>query len=174
MKRRILDIYLKRCDFWWMGYRENEGVVLNNWVPWCHSNIITAFLILEEDPVRAVEAVIKSMYSMDRFLKTYHEDGGCDEGPVYWTRAGASLLEYLELLYGASEGRIDFFDEPLVKEIGRYIRRVHINEDYYVNFADAAAKVKITGRSWFTGMGKGFAIKNLWDWVCILLNLRRI
>jgi hypothetical protein len=31
-------------------------------------------------------------------LGVYHDDGGCDEGPGYWNRAGASLFECLDLL----------------------------------------------------------------------------
>jgi len=39
----------------------------------------------------------------------------------------------------------DFFRMPLVQEIGRYIYRAHICEDYFINFADASAKLNIAG-----------------------------
>ena len=45
----------------------------------------------------------------------------------------------------ATNGEIDLYDRPLVKEIGRYIYRVHIADDYFVNFADASAKVHPAG-----------------------------
>jgi hypothetical protein len=81
------------------------------------------------------------MRSLERFFDAYHDDGGCDEGPSYWGRAGGSLFDCLELLYGATNGAIDIYDEPLVGEIGRYLYRVHIGGDYYVNFADGGARV---------------------------------
>jgi hypothetical protein len=66
-------------------------------------------------------------------------------GPSYWGRAGASLFDNLELFDSATRGRLNFFGLPLVGEIGRYIYRVHIAGDYFVNFADAPAKVSIDG-----------------------------
>jgi hypothetical protein len=47
----------------------------------------------------------------------------------------------LELLHSASEGNIDIFDHPLIKEMGRYIYRVYIQDRYFINFADAASKL---------------------------------
>jgi hypothetical protein len=35
---------------------------------------------------------------------------------------------------------MDIYHEPLIKNMGRYIYRVHINEDFFVNFGDAFAR----------------------------------
>ena len=43
-------------------------------------------------------AVHKILRSLDNFIDPYHDDGGCDEGPGYWSRAGGSLFDCLELL----------------------------------------------------------------------------
>ena len=48
-------------------------------------------------PRAATRAVAKIARSLDRFVDAYPDDGGCDEGPSYWGRAGASLFEALEL-----------------------------------------------------------------------------
>ena len=141
-KRRILDPFLERDDFWWMGYDPKRKV--NNWNPWIHSNCLTAFLIFEKDTTRRIRAVEKSMVSLDKFMDVYHSDGGCDEGTSYWGHAGASLFDCLELLYHATEGKVSFYDEPIVKEIGRFIYKSYIIEDYFINFADGGAKVKIS------------------------------
>jgi hypothetical protein len=141
MKRRILDPYLARDDFWWMGLNTNRKV--NNWNPWITSNCITSFLLLEEDAGRRTEGIKKALQSLDAFMNIHFGDGGCDEGPGYWNRAGASLFDCLELLYNASGGKINLYGESLVKEIGRYIYRAHIDADYYVNFADGDAKLKL-------------------------------
>lgn len=137
--RRILTPCLER-DFGWMGFR---GGRVNNWNPWCNSNWLVSALLIEPDESRRVAAVAKVVRSLDYFLDAYDDDGGCDEGPGYWGRAGASLYDCLDLLHSASGGAIDVYDKPLVQEIGRYIYRVHIANRYFVNFADASARVGI-------------------------------
>ena len=135
---RVLTPCLERDDFWWMGFTPSE---VNNWNPWINSNWLASALLVEADPERRVAAVAKSVRSLDRFLGPYPRDGGCDEGPSYWGRAGASLLDCLELLYSATDGRVDVYGEPLVREIGRFIYRVQIEGRYFVNFSDASAIV---------------------------------
>ena len=137
--RRILTPCLELKDFHWMGYRDTS---LNNWTPWICSNWIGCVLLCEQDPSRKAEAIYKNMEILDHFLAPYNTDGGCDEGPAYWGRAGASLYDCLEWLKAGSGGEIDVWDHPLVKNIGKYICKVHIKDDYYVNFADASALVK--------------------------------
>jgi hypothetical protein len=134
---RVLGPCLDRDDFWWMGF---GGRAVNNWNPWIVSNWLAAALLVEENPARRGASVHKALRCLDIFLASYPADGGCDEGPGYWDRAGGSLFDCLELLRSASGGKIDVFDRPLIKEIGRYIGRVHIAGPWAVNFADASAK----------------------------------
>ncbi|MDN5215531.1 heparinase II/III family protein [Fulvivirgaceae bacterium BMA12] len=136
IERRILVPNLEHTDFHWMGY---QGQDLNNWTPWICSNWLACVLILEKDHSRRASAVYKIMTLLDRFTQPYPADGGCDEGPSYWGRAGASLFDCLELLEMATGGKVAVWDEPLIKNIGQYIYKVHIKDDYYVNFADASA-----------------------------------
>jgi len=137
MERRILTPCLTRDDFGWMGF---AGGRVNNWNPWCNASWLTCTLLVEPDADRRVASVAKIVRSLDYFLDAYADDGGCDEGPGYWSRAGASLFDCLELLHAATGGQINVYDRPLIQEIGRYIYRVHIADDYFVNFADASAK----------------------------------
>ncbi len=137
MDRRILTPCFEREDFGWMGFK---GGRVNNWNPWCNASWLTCTLLVEPDETRRIASVAKVVRSLDHFLDVYADDGGCDEGPGYWSRAGASLLDCLELLHDATNGAIDVYDRPLIQEIGRYLYRVHIADDYFVNFADASAK----------------------------------
>lgn len=138
-KARIIDPFLERDDFWWMGLREGRRV--NNWNPWCTSNCLTALLLLEEDEARRRQGVVKALRILDAFLASYSPDGGCDEGTSYWSRAGGSLFDCLELLYLATGGGIDVFTDPLIAEMGRYMVRMYIGGDYFVNFADGGARL---------------------------------
>lgn len=142
LERRILTPLYERNDFWWMGFRLRPGQErVNNWNPWICSNWLSAVLLMERDEQRRLETVHKIMRSVDNFIDPYPADGGCDEGPSYWGRAGASLFDNLELFHSASNGQIDLYAEPLIQEIGRFVYRAHIADDYYLNFADAPALV---------------------------------
>ena len=140
--RRIIDPFLQRDDFWWMGLRGQRQ--LNNWTPWCTSHALAAALLLEDDPARRTAAVRKAMGCLDRFLAAQPTDGGCDEGTGYWDRAAGSVFDCLELLHGACAGKIDVYAEPLVRDMARYLYRAHIAGPWFVNFADGGARVEIS------------------------------
>ncbi len=137
--RRIFTPALARDDFWWMGFGERKN--LNNWTPWIDSNWLAAVLLLEADPRRRVAAVYKIMRSLDNFINIYPDDGASDEGPGYWDRAAASLFDNLELLRGATSGRVDIYGSPLVRSMGQYIYRVYIKDQYFIPMGDASAKI---------------------------------
>lgn len=137
---RILTPNLERDDFWWMGFGSD---IINNWNPWINSNWLTAVLLLERDEDRRLESIHKIMRSLDRLIESYPADGGSDEGPGYWSRAAGSLLDALDLLHSASNGTIDLYDEPLIREMGKFIYRTHISSEYFINFADATARIAV-------------------------------
>jgi hypothetical protein len=136
MKKAVLPYY-ERDDFWWMGLDGSRSV--NNWNPWTNHNMLTAILILEDDQAKKTEGVAKVIRSLDQFINVYPEDGGCDEGPSYWGRAGASLYQCLDLLKRATGGKFDVYNHPLVKNMGSYIYKAYIEYPYFINFADADA-----------------------------------
>lgn len=137
IRHKVLDVYDQREDFWWMGF---TGRMVNNWNVWVNHNMLTTILLMEEDPVRKARNVYKTMRSVDKFINYYEPDGGCDEGPSYWGHAGGALYEYLEMLHMGTDGRVDIFDQEIIKNIGRYIYRAQISYPYVINFADASAQ----------------------------------
>ena len=139
---RILRPYREFDDWVWLGEVRKP---VNNWNPWIHSNVLACTLLLDTDETVRRETVEKCVRYLDVFLDGYDDDGGCDEGPGYWGRAGASLFDCLEWLHSASGGALSAYDDALVQEIGRYIYRVHIGDTWYVNYADASAKVYLEG-----------------------------
>jgi hypothetical protein len=117
-----------------------RGNRVNNWNPWICSNWLTSVLIMEKDAERRAQSVSKILRVADNFLNQYPKDGGCDEGPGYWGRAGASLFDCLELMHSATNGQFDVYDNTLIQEMGRFIYRAHIDGSYRLNFADASAR----------------------------------
>jgi len=135
---KALNPYFSRDDFWYMGFSGERRV--NNWNPWVNYNMLTSFLLVEDDPERKAKAVQKILLSLDKFLNGYPDDGGCDEGPSYWGAAGAYLYECLEIMKNATNGQFDVFDDQLVRNMGQYFYQVNIHAPYFINFADADAK----------------------------------
>ncbi|MFW5754717.1 MAG: heparinase II/III domain-containing protein, partial [Marinilabiliaceae bacterium] len=150
VNQRVLEPCLKRDDFWWMGKGKNFTGLINNWTPWIASNWLMANLIFEKEESRRAEATWKSLGIVDKFINSYPDDGACDEGPGYWFHAGGKLFDFLEVLHNVSKGEINVYDEPIVREMGRYLYRVHIADDKFVNFADASSKIHAVYRNYET------------------------
>jgi hypothetical protein len=143
LDRRILTPVLTR-DFGWMGFgAQTRAGRPNNWNPWICSSVLTAALLIESETERRAQIVHKLLRCLDCFLQPYPADGGCDEGPGYWSRAGGSLFDNLELLSSASQGKIDLFQNSLVQEIGRFVYRAHISGSYFVDLGDCPARIEI-------------------------------
>jgi hypothetical protein len=130
VRERVLIPYYTRTDFWWMGF---GGGMVNNWNVWVNFNAMQCILLMETDVQKRADNIYKAMRSIDKFINYYHDDGGCDEGPSYWSHAGGKLFEGLELLHTATGGKVDIYQNELIKNIGRYIYRAYINEPYFVN-----------------------------------------
>lgn len=140
LQERILDTYMNVDRFWWMAINYKPGSLVNNWNPWCNSNVLQCFLLLEKDPEVLAKAVYRSMVSVDKFINYTHSDGACEEGPSYWGHAAGKMYDYLQVLYDGTGGKISLFDEPIIKNMGEYISRSYVGDGWVVNFADASAK----------------------------------
>ena len=176
IKKALIPFYT-RNDFWWMGLNagkgysvnnpdntwfnyKNEnnknllisakivGAGINNWNPWVNYNILNCILLLEDDPVKKQEGLQKIIISLDKFPNSYPDDGGCNEGPMYWGVAGAILYQSLALLKNVTDGKFDVFDNPLIQNIGTYFCKANIHAPYFIDFADADA----------TGSGNPFQV----------------
>ena len=132
LNERIIKPFLT-CTFWWMGFYKTGT---NNWGPWIVSNVLYITAVTVEDDRTRTAVVEKALRCIDEYTDILPADGGCDEGPGYWAKAGGSLFDCLELIYDMTGGKIDVFDHPHIKKVGEYIAKVNICDRYYVNFAD--------------------------------------
>ncbi len=139
LQTRILDPFMNRT-FWWMATNATPETMVNNWNPWCNFNVLTCFLLLENDPDKLAQAVSRTMESVDKFINYTHEDGACEEGPSYWGHAAGKMYDYLALLSQATNGKVSVFDQPMIKNMGEYIAKSYVGSGWVVNFADASAR----------------------------------
>ena len=140
IRERILDPYMNDDNMWWMAFNWKPGDLINNWNPWCNTNVLQCFLLMENDADRLSKAVYRSMKSVDRFLNFVKSDGACEEGPSYWGHAAGKLYDYLQILSQGTGGQITLFNEPMIRRMGEYMSRSYVGNGWVVNFADASAK----------------------------------
>lgn len=144
-KRRILEPYLRHDDWGYQGFiwakdPAHRGRV-NNWNPWINANVLVTAALTARDPALRARVIHKTMESLDNFMIPYPLDGGSDEGPEYWEKAAGSVLDYLETLKGVTAGRIDVVSRPILRKMGEYIYKTHINGSYYFNYGDCDARL---------------------------------
>lgn len=140
IQRRMLQPYYTRRDFWWMGYQTTARP--NNWTIWCNYNLLQCILLMETDPARRLQGIYKTIETTDLFLDTYEDDGVCEEGPSYWNRAAGYLQPYLEILQHITGGRLQAWQLPRIKAMGRFIMLAHVAGNYYFNYSDAPARLR--------------------------------
>ncbi|HRU06191.1 MAG TPA: heparinase, partial [Candidatus Brocadiia bacterium] len=140
VQRRVILPCLSRDDFWWMAGASGRA---SNWTVWTCSNWLTCVLLDEPDPERRVQAAAKIAGCLNRYADAVPQDGGCDEGPHYWSYAAASLVDALDLLAAATQGKLSFYDQPIVRDMVRYIAYAHICDRYFVNFADGPGVLQV-------------------------------
>jgi hypothetical protein len=139
VNRRVF-IPLQTAKYEWMG-NGDKNAKLNNWAPWIMSNYLTAALLLEKDFAKRIQYVSKAMQLTDQYINGIGDDGGCEEGPHYWTFGTGCVLDILNLLSNASHGSIDIYKEKIIRNMGAYIYKTHISENYFVNVADSHPEV---------------------------------
>lgn len=139
LDKRIMTPYLENDNYWWLAL-DYKGQLVNNWNPWCNSNCLMTFMLLENNADRLSQAIYRSMQSVDKFLNYVHADGACEEGPSYWGHASGKLYDYLELLGSITGEKISLFSNEQIKAMGEYIARSYVGNGWVVNFADASAQ----------------------------------
>lgn len=142
IERRVIAPFMTHDDFWWMGMIRRD---VCNWTPWILSNVIEVLLLLERDAWRRSEGIARALRMLDSYLAVMPADGGCDEGAGYFNMAGAALFDCLESVYAATEGRVDFYGEPLIRNIAAFPLKAHVGGPYFLNFADCDVKPALDG-----------------------------
>ena len=140
LQERILDPFMNNDREWWMAFHWKPGIIINNWNPWCNSNVLQCYLLLENNRDKLAKAVWRSMQSVDKFINFVKADGACEEGPSYWGHAAGKMYDYLQILFDGTAGQVSLFDHPQVRNMGEYISRSYVGNGWVVNFADASAQ----------------------------------
>ena len=139
IKRRVRsEIYENfiNNDYKWMGY----GRIPNNWNPWIISNVVRTIINLEEYGELEYKTLARSVFIINKYFSHYPEDGGCDEGVVYWGHAGGCFIIYADCMKRLTNGKFDLTSLEKTKNMARFTVSMYNCNDYIMNFSDCAAK----------------------------------
>jgi len=136
---RMLDPFMARSDFWWMGLQD-KGRTLNNWTVCCSFNAMMCFMLLENDADRLADGVWKSMLCVDQLLNYAPADGACDEGPSYWKGNAGMVINYLSALQRITGGKVAALRDPFVRRMAEFYVHSCVGDEWLVSFADAHAR----------------------------------
>ncbi|MBQ9548031.1 MAG: heparinase II/III family protein [Bacteroidales bacterium] len=123
----------------WMGFGEQTHAI-NNWNTTCNTHVFLAFALAEQDQQKLNAAVSRIFTSIDNYLSYIKQDGCCDEGPGYWRMASGKFYEFARYVCDATEGRINVFDDPLLRKAGEFRSKIDLGDGWVVDFGDGEAR----------------------------------
>ncbi len=157
---RIVNPYLDK-HWGWMG---NGYDGASNWTVWCTQNVLISTFLSDTDTTTKNAVIQKSCESIDCFINTYSEDGGCDEGAEYYHHAALCMYLGISIINRVTAGAFsEIFNLNKIKNIALYIKNVHISGPYYVNFADCSPVAGTAGAREYL-FGKAIGSKELMDY----------
>ena len=140
LQQRMLDPFMTRDDFWWMGFKEDKKRVLNNWTIYCAFNSMMCYMLLEDDVDKLSDAVYKAMRCVDNLLNVSPADGACEEGPSYWKMNGGMVVNFMSALNLVTGGKVNLLHHPYVKSLAEFYLHCCVGDQWMVNFSDASAR----------------------------------
>lgn len=144
--RAVAPGALPWCDmgFPWGGFSDIELQRANHPVRIAVSSDGSAFLpekrpqlplasFLPSDRLPQLTKIAEScLASLRNYFEDYPDDGGCDEGTQYWEHSVGHFFEC---------GLWQQFDSAKLCAMYAFIQKVHMTGNYYMNFADCAARI---------------------------------
>lgn len=128
IRRHIIDPYLNRKYFW-----ETHD---NNWTAVCTGGV--AGTLMYEAPELFFENQERIHASMECYLASYADDGMCVEGIGYWAFGFGFFASYAMLERELTNGEVDWFARPKVKEIAKNLQKAFLQKDVLVSFSDCS------------------------------------
>ena len=120
---------------WWV-------TTTNNWNSVCHAGTVGAALTLLDSPQRRAWYIAASEHFMGDFFRGFTPDGYCSEGMGYWNYGFGNFVDLAEVVYQSTNGSVDFFTMPLVKNCSTFGPRMEVASGQFAAFADCSISAK--------------------------------
>lgn len=130
LQTAIFDNYLHR-DFHWMTAEHNWNAV-------CHQGVVGAALSQVEEAGHLAAILDRARTHLPHFLNGFAPDGGCSEGPSYWSYGFGWFAVLNAQLETRTGGALSLFaGDDRVRAIARYGPMMTLAGGQVVNFSDA-------------------------------------
>ena len=146
----------KRQKNWWM-----TGT--NNWNAVCLASVTgSALAVIESPEDRALFIAAAEHYSKN-FLEGFTDDGYCSEGLGYWNYGFGYYIMLSELIYQATDGKVDLLQDAKVKQAATFGSRIEIINGVYPAFADCSIRAEPSSSlMYFISRRFGLGLRN-WE-----------
>jgi len=129
---RVIRPFLER-EWHWLGTSGD----INNWNPWIHQNVLTAALLLIDDPDLRESVVRRSLWGLEIYLRALPADGAIDEGFDYWWNGACRTLECLSLIERASGGAFSAQRVPALRATLEFPISTWLGGGWCYSFSDS-------------------------------------
>lgn len=129
VKERIIDAFLNRKD----GYPFEDKV--NNWSAVCAGSVGAAFIYMAtREQFDAAYPRLES--AIEHFLRSYGDDGCCEEGLGYWEYGFGFYTYFGELLRRYTSGKIDYFADKKIEKMAGFQNMAILRDNKTISFSD--------------------------------------
>jgi hypothetical protein len=118
-----------QTDFWLRGY--------TNWNAVCLSGVTGAALAALPSRDDRALFIAGAEHFSSNYLLSFSSDGYSEEGPGYWSYGFQHYALLREVLFHATSGKLDLFDDQRVEEIALFGRRFQMLPGVMADFGDA-------------------------------------
>ena len=128
IRRRTIEPYIERNFFW-----EKHD---NNWTAVCTGAV--GGVLIYEAPDLYYKYQRRLHDAMECYLASYKDDGMCVEGVGYWAFGFGFFCSYALLERELTNGEVDWFKRPKVKEIAKFLQKTFLQKDIVVTYGDCS------------------------------------
>jgi len=133
----VFENYANEENSWRFGWKDAS----HNWNAVCHQGVVGAALSQLDDPHLLAKILVSARKSLPIFLGGFGNDGGCSEGPGYWSYGFGWFVVLNEQLETRTDGELSLIEgDDHVRAIARYGPRVSLSGGNFVNFSDSGAR----------------------------------
>ncbi|MBO5374278.1 MAG: heparinase II/III family protein [Clostridia bacterium] len=133
LRRRVLEPFKAQEWHWEDRY--------NNWTSVCAGNTGVALMLKFPEEFDAL--LPRFNENMRKFIAGFSDDGVCYEGAGYWGYGLCNFMLYAMLVKDYTNGEIDYFKDPKVKDICRFFEKVTLSSDIITCYGDTTIDIKL-------------------------------
>ncbi|MBN1807400.1 MAG: heparinase II/III family protein [Sedimentisphaerales bacterium] len=142
--KRIFEPYQdmitgKRPKNWWM-------TTTNNWNAVCLAGVTGAALAIIDRPEQRALYIAAAEHYSKNFLEGFTDDGYCSEGLGYWNYGYGYYIMLCEMIYQATDGKIDLLENKKARQAATFGANIEINNGVYPAFADCSISAEPSSR----------------------------